>query len=68
MAHSDSTPGILLPCPCCGEPDATIHVSLADTSMMYCQECNAEFTPDFVRDIMSRWQPVLAWLENIPRS
>ena len=64
MDHT--TGGILLPCPCCGEPDATIHVRLADTGVLVCQECNGEFSPEFVRDIVTRWQPVLAWLENIP--
>jgi len=57
--------GILLPCPCCGEPEATIDLTLA-TRVLHCQECDTEFTTQDVANLIAKWQPVLAWLQQMP--
>jgi uncharacterized protein (DUF983 family) len=58
--------GILLPCPHCGESEATITLNLSDMETMTCQECDAEFTTDDVRNIIAKWTPVLKWLDAAP--
>jgi hypothetical protein len=54
-----------LPCPCCGE-DATIRLDLDDLTNFSCTACENEFTLDTVRDVIDRWQRVLAWIDRAP--
>ncbi len=58
--------GILLPCPLCGEKDATLHLSLGDGDTVKCGECDNEFSLDVVREIIQRWPAVLKWIDAMP--
>jgi hypothetical protein len=55
-----------LPCPYCGEDEATMTVSLADGGLSCC-ECEVEFTAADLRAIFARWAPVLQWLDLLPQ-
>jgi transcription elongation factor Elf1 len=59
---------ITLGCPCCGEPEASICVNLAqlDDEAFTCLECDAAFTVTQVRSMIRRWAKVLSWLEAVP--
>ncbi len=58
-----------LPCPRCGEAEATIVLDLADLDRCVCAECEAEFTVDEVRAIINRWSGVIRWIELVsPRT
>jgi len=59
---------ILLPCPCCGEADANIAINLGtlEDETFTCQACNGVFTDASIRDLIARWQPILAWLDTVP--
>jgi hypothetical protein len=58
--------GQTLPCPKCGEESATIDLNLSDCDTLHCQECDATFTVADVRNVIARWQPILAWMEAMP--
>ncbi len=58
--------GMCLPCPRCGEAEASISLCLADAETFTCGECGTEFTATDLRDIMARWQKVLAWVDAMP--
>jgi hypothetical protein len=65
-----TTRGILLPCPRCGEPNASIGVNLADIDAedaLTCHKCEAVFSVDDLLEIMARWPVALSWLDSIPR-
>lgn len=57
--------GRTLPCPCCGEPDATINLTLSDCSFTCC-ECDTEFTTADVQNFIRQWTPILAWIRQMP--
>lgn len=61
---------ITLPCPCCGEDDIGVSVRLDclddDDSQFHCHSCEADFGRNFISEIVTRWTPVLAWLEKAP--
>lgn len=61
--------GFTLPCPHCGEREASIAVHLAtlEDDPFVCGECEATFSIDHVRSLIRRWTRVLAWLENVPQ-
>jgi hypothetical protein len=63
---TETTKGLLLPCPLCGEADATLSLNLAEPTELHCQECDADFTTADVRNLIARWQPVLAWIDTMP--
>jgi hypothetical protein len=51
-----------LPCPCCGEAQATITLDLTDLEGLHCQDCDADLTLADIEAFIQRWQPVLAWV------
>jgi transcription elongation factor Elf1 len=63
-----STRGMTLPCPHCGEEQAVISLNLADMDSFTCQECNAEFDTDSVRNLIAKWTRILAWIGTAPGS
>jgi hypothetical protein len=63
-----TTPGLLLPCPMCGNQEAVIHLNLADADGCKCQECDEEFTIDDVRGLIEKWTKVIKWVEMMPQS
>lgn len=67
---ADRNRGLALPCPCCGESEASISLDLFDdpfaSDTLHCQECEADFSAQQVRDLVRRWAPVLAWLDAMP--
>jgi hypothetical protein len=67
MSQTNTTPGTILPCIFCGEPEASINLCLSDASFT-CRECDAEFTADDVRERFAKWQKLLAWVEQMPQS
>lgn len=56
---------IHLPCPCCGEPNASIDIRLADGEF-HCRDCETEFTAEHVRSLLARWALVMAWVDQMP--
>lgn len=63
-----TTPGLLLPCPMCGDQEAQILISLADADECKCKECEGEFTLTEVRESIAKWTKVIAWIETMPQS
>lgn len=59
---------LLLPCPRCGEEHASMVLHLADLDLIECRECEQEITLAEVRDLLTRWAPVLAWIDAAPTS
>ncbi len=55
----------LLPCPCCGEGQATISLNLADFEFT-CMDCEATFTRDDLEAFLRKWTAVLRWLDGAP--
>jgi hypothetical protein len=51
----------LLPCPLCGEQQATIDLCLADFNL-HCQDCDSDLTVAEVEAFIAKWQRVLSWL------
>lgn len=64
-ARENST-GNIMPCPCCGEAEATILLNLADTADFRCQECEAEFTREDVDRLIRKWGRLLLWIDAMP--
>ncbi len=58
--------GLTLPCPCCGEAEATVLLSLADLESCHCADCDADFTLADVRAFLDRWGKVLVWVGTFP--
>ena len=58
--------GLLLPCPRCGEAEATIHLYLSDMETLYCADCEEEFSVADVQTFIAKWAPVLAWINQAP--
>jgi uncharacterized protein (DUF983 family) len=54
-----------LPCPRCGEAGA-IRLLLEDLTTFTCAACDAEFTAEEVRALVTAWLPVLAWIDLAP--
>jgi hypothetical protein len=56
-------------CPKCCEPAANIDLRLHNPGTLWCQECEAEFTTDDVRDLIDgarKWLKVVAWIDRMP--
>lgn len=66
MSQTETTVGITLPCPCCGEEESSISLHLDDCSMT-CRNCDGEFTLGTIRAIMARWGRVVTWIEAMPK-
>jgi transcription elongation factor Elf1 len=67
MATATTTSrGLTLPCPCCGQAESSVALSLADGETFQCKECDAEFTADDVRAFIAKWSLVLAWIDTMP--
>jgi uncharacterized protein (DUF983 family) len=62
-----TTPGILLPCPKCGEPEAAVNLYLGEGNLFFCQSCEQEFSTDDLHDIVRKWTKVLRWVDAMPR-
>jgi hypothetical protein len=58
--------GQTMPCPCCGEADATIDFNLADAETLHCQECDANFSVADVRHFLTKWGRLLLWIDAMP--
>jgi hypothetical protein len=58
--------GLTLPCPKCGEEDAAVSLHLDDGETLHCRDCDNEFTLDDIRNFITRWQAVLAWVDAMP--
>jgi hypothetical protein len=61
--REETTEGLLLPCPRCGEASATIRLELADMDTCVCVDCDETFSLTDVRDWISRWSRVIRWVE-----
>jgi transcription elongation factor Elf1 len=57
--------GFDVTCPHCGE-ERTIAIDADDVDCLRCKECETEFTRDDIRDIIGKWQALLAWLDTAP--
>jgi hypothetical protein len=57
---------VLLPCPLCGQADATLSLNLADADTVHCAECDEDFSLDLVREFTARWAPMLNWVASMP--
>lgn len=61
---------IVLPCPFCGEENASIQVRLwcldSDEEQFQCGDCDAEFGAKQIRDVIRKWSKVLAWIDQAP--
>jgi hypothetical protein len=51
----------LLPCPLCGEQQATIDLCLADFNLR-CQDCDSDLAVADIEAFIAKWQRVLDWL------
>ncbi len=58
--------GLYLPCPCCGEEEASINLCLADMESFKCVECDGEFTLEYIHTFIAKWSRVAAWIESAP--
>lgn len=58
----------MLPCPCCGEEQASVMLTLADddSECFKCVECDADFSKATIREFMAKWGAVMTWLETMP--
>lgn len=59
-----------LPCPKCGKSKSTISIDLEDLDgeeACQCRECNAVFSLELVREIISSWRAVLLWIVEAPK-
>jgi transcription elongation factor Elf1 len=62
--------GFTLPCPCCGQQEASISVNLAfleGEGALRCNECEEEFDVQTVRALIRRWTKVLDWVCAAPQ-
>lgn len=65
MSQTTTAAGITLPCPMCGEAEASMDLGLA-TKTFACNECGTSFEADDLRASIARWQKVLAWVDAMP--
>jgi hypothetical protein len=64
----------LLPCPLCGETEASIELCLSelpnpnqtDDDLFTCNACGNGFSLSHVRAFVAQWMPILKWLESCP--
>jgi hypothetical protein len=57
--------GLKLPCPCCGEREATITLDLADFSCT-CEACGDTFSAETacrkIGEALARWEAMVEWM------
>jgi transcription elongation factor Elf1 len=58
--------GMTLPCPRCGEANASFDLNLADGDTLHCQDCDENFSVEEIRDLVKRWGRMLAWIDSMP--
>jgi uncharacterized protein (DUF983 family) len=58
--------GLTLPCPRCGQAEATFAVRLTDPSEVTCEDCEEDIAVDELRDLIRKWQPICVWLHTFP--
>ena len=58
--------GILLPCPMCGEAQASVSLNLADGETFTCHECENDFTREDLQARIASWTRLLAWVDAMP--
>jgi transcription elongation factor Elf1 len=51
-----------LPCPHCGEQQATILLDLTNLEDLHCQDCDQDYTLEDVRSFIEQWGKVLRWV------
>jgi hypothetical protein len=56
----------LLPCPLCGEQQASVHLDLTDLDTFHCADCDSDFSASDVKAFIEKWSKVLAWCEMAP--
>ena len=61
-----TTTGLLLPCPCCDQAEASIALELSDMQSFTCRDCDAEFTRDDVTKLIAKWSRLFTWLDTAP--
>lgn len=59
--------GILLPCPRCGEEDATVLLNLAEPDSCHCSECDEDFSLSDIENLVARWRKVIDWIDTMPK-
>jgi hypothetical protein len=61
MAKNVMKPGMTLPCPVCGELEATIKIDMTDL-LCSCESCDDTFSADVARELvlkqLRRWEAV----------
>jgi transcription elongation factor Elf1 len=57
--------GVTLPCPCCGDAEASISLNLVDRTFK-CNVCDADFDMEFVQLVLTKWTRVAKWVETMP--
>jgi uncharacterized protein (DUF983 family) len=58
--------GLTLPCPRCGQAEATFVVRLTDPSEVTCEDCEESIAVAELNDIIRKWIPICAWLHTFP--
>jgi uncharacterized protein (DUF983 family) len=57
--------GFAVRCPFCGEEDA-VRINLADVQAFSCKECEVEWTPEEVEELLANWAKLIAWVRSAP--
>lgn len=52
-----------LPCPMCGEANASITLDITDLDTLHCADCEADYTVDDVTNFVAKWKSVLQWVD-----
>lgn len=55
-----------LRCPLCGTADDVQSIDLDDLQTLHCAGCGEDYTTDDVRQLLTAWQRVLAWIDATP--
>jgi hypothetical protein len=53
-------------CPLCGSAEDTQSIDLDDLHTLHCAGCGEDYTVDNIRQLMTAWQAVLAWIDAAP--
>lgn len=71
LTCTKTTPkAIVLPCPFCGEENASILVRLwcldTEDEQFQCGECESDFGSKQIREFIRKWSKLLAWIDAAP--
>lgn len=64
---------VTLPCPMCGQLDASIAVQLEELSEdgtgdeFFCRSCEGSFSRQYIHLFLARWPAIIAWVESVPQ-